>query len=87
MSGSADQVPEWPYGAGGPTVSGAAGDRDMLERQHRPRPFEMPSANTFVAACAIPFMKFLGRIGLQTALPVSDSAAGSHRLRGSIAAR
>ena len=54
VSGSADQVPEWQYGAGGPTVPGAAGDRYMLGRQHRRRSLEMPAANSFVAAFPIP---------------------------------
>ncbi len=50
-------VSEWCDGAGRPTVSGAAGDGEMLGRQHRPQPFEMPSAKTFVATGGIPFMK------------------------------
>ena len=58
-------VSEWCDRAGRPTVPGAACHGEMLGRQHRPQPFEMPSADTFVAACAIPFMKFLGRIGLK----------------------
>jgi hypothetical protein len=43
-------MPEWQYGTGGPAVPGAAGDGEMLGRQHRSRPLEMPAANTFVAA-------------------------------------
>jgi hypothetical protein len=50
-------VSEWCDGAGGPTVPGAAGDGEMLGRRHRPQPFEMPTANTFVATGGIPFMK------------------------------
>jgi hypothetical protein len=60
-----DSVSEWCGGARGSVVSGAACDGEMLGRQHRPKPLEMPSANTFLAACAIPFTKFLGRIGLK----------------------
>ena len=58
-------VSEWCDGAGGPTVPGAACHGQMLGRQHRPQPFEMPTANTFMATGAILFTKFLGRIGLK----------------------